>query len=537
MRPAVIRALRNRAPLVVALLLCWARSSGAGTSVAPEAALLKPGTEALQAWRTEEARRCAEEILQKDPQSAEGLNLLAHVAFMEGDYAGCREKLAALKRAGAQPPEELASIMEKLRPVHDAFQERETANFRFRWSNATDGILAEYAPPALESALAGVGRALDYRHSGPKIVVEIYPDIQSLSVASTLSVKDIETSGAVAICQFNRLMLASPRVFLQGYRWCDTLTHELTHYIIIKKTANRFPVWLHEGIAKRCEKLWIQGEQGPALGPLQSTLLAEALENDHFITFERMSPSLAKLDTQEEVALAFAEVESFVQFLEQLKGPAVIPELLNLVSAGSESEAALEKLTATPFAKLQKDWLQSLRSRQLVRIPGLRLLPLKVNQGRDNTERVSDLSGLLPEGAFRFVRLGDMLRDEGAQAAAALEYGRAVEQAGYVSPHLYVRLANAQIQSRDYEHAGQTLDTMSRYYPDYLPLHVALAELRLGLKDKAAAASSLEEAIRINPYDPLPHETLIGLYAESGNTQGREREERALRAIYEWLNW
>jgi len=61
-----------------------------------------------------------------------------------------------------------------------------------------------------------------------------------------------------------------------------------------------------------------------------------------------------------------------------------------------------------------------------------------------------------------------------------------------------------------------------------------LYTLRLQVVDHSAA---VREAILINPFDPRPHQALIGLHAEAGREAEREREERALRLIYNWLGW
>ena len=100
---------------------------------------------------------------------------------------------------------------------------------------------------------------------------------------------------------------------------------------------------------------------------------------------------------------------------------------------------------------------------------------------------------------------------------------------------MHVRLAAAHADSANLDAARAALDKVARYYDDYLPLHLARADLCLKQGDKAMAAAALEQAVRINPFDPRPHEKLLGLYAEAGRMQERDREQRVLRAIYDWL--
>ena len=44
------------------------------------------------------------------------------------------------------------------------------------------------------------------------------------------------------------------------------------------------------------------------------------------------------------------------------------------------------------------------------------------------TERVADLSDVMPQEAYRFARLGDMLRDQARPRAAAIEYRKALDR-------------------------------------------------------------------------------------------------------------
>ena len=516
-------------------LLCLLAVAPARLSAAEEDnALLRRGAEAAAAWRVAEARACADELLRRLPGDPACHALAAEVALMEGRYAECRRSLEEVRRLGTEPPEELAQMMAGLQAVHEAFREQQTGRFLIRWANPADAVLCVYAPEALEKALDTVERELNYRTQGP-VLVEIYPDLESFSAASTLTRREIETTGVVAICKFNRVMIASPRLYVQGYPWCDTLAHELTHYVIIQKTGNGVPVWLHEGIAKYCETLWRRPPEQVALSALQQTLLAEARETGHYITFEQMHPSVAMLDSQQDAALAFAEVDGFVQWLRARSGPRVLGGLLDRVQAGEDLGQAFRQAAGQPPERLHAEWLDHVKGMELKRVPGLRLMPRRAAQGRDNTESEPALSGELPEEVRRFARLGDMLRDEGRSDAAALEYGKAVQGAAGPPPHLAVRLARAQLESGAREEALKTLDGVAACFEDYLPQYEARGEVyaAMGLRDRAVQAQI--EAVRINPFDPRPHQELMELYTEGGLTQERDRERRVLDILAEWL--
>ena len=106
------------------------------------------------------------------------------------------------------------------------FQSLPTAHFSLRYIDK-DVILAHYAATVLEAAYAQIGADLGYPAVvGPAakpIVVEIYPDARGLAQATGLTVKEIDTSGTIAVCKFHRLMVTSPLATADGYGWADTL--------------------------------------------------------------------------------------------------------------------------------------------------------------------------------------------------------------------------------------------------------------------------------------------------------------------------
>ena len=143
--------------------------------------------------------------------------------------------------------------------------------------------------------LPRVGQALAISKRGR---VEIAPDAVVFNAISTLSRRDIEETGAVGICKFNKIMTISPRVLLQGYRWLDSLSHEYLHYVIVGLSDNKAPIWLHEGMARFYETLWRHDKARAAedyLTPANQTLLAQALAKNSFVGFKKMEPSLIYL--------------------------------------------------------------------------------------------------------------------------------------------------------------------------------------------------------------------------------------------------
>jgi tetratricopeptide (TPR) repeat protein len=351
-------------------------------------------------------------------------------------------------------------------------------------------------------------------------VVEIYPSQESFSAASTLTKKEIETSGAVAICHFNRLMVLSPRLLLRGYPWMDTLAHEYVHYVISHKTRNLTPIWFHEGLAKFEESRW-KSTVGRDLSPLQKHLLAQALERGSFITFEEMHPSIAKLKSREDAALAFAEVLSSIRYIVEKGGYPLLNEILKGIGEGRSVEEAVvaglgahaSEMRTASFEDFQKEWLSHLCSLGLSKIPGLQVMATKI---KDPGKKEDSPMEIEAEETRRFAMLGDILSEEDRPDAALFEYEKAYKHAGLGSAQVLNKLANSYLIGGRLEEAERLLNETRGYYPDYVSTYVTLGELHKKKGEFQRAIENYLEASHINPFNPIVHQRLASLYKEVG---------------------
>jgi len=162
-----------------------------------------------------------------------------------------------------------------------------TPHFVILFDEKQDGILLSYLTGALEKTFQVMADQYGFRPK-EKVRVELFPDARAFYLASTLSVRDIEVTGAVGLTKFNKLQFLSPRALVYGYRWLDAISHEYMHYLIVKLTANKAPIWFHEGLAKYEETRW---RNGPSyLSPLYQSLLAEAQAKGSSSASRRWNP-------------------------------------------------------------------------------------------------------------------------------------------------------------------------------------------------------------------------------------------------------
>src|SRR5262249_25675738 len=182
--------------------------------------------------RIDDARDLVAELAKAAPDDPEVQALEAQVAFLDGDYAraaGLLDKLTDPKL------KELKPLVNETIAATKGMLHKDSPHFSIFYQPGKDEVLVDLAAETLESAYATIGEDLGEKPKG-KIRVEILPRVSDLARVSTLTEKEIETSGTIALCKYNKLMVVSPRATLFGYPWLDTMAHELTHYIIMRAT-------------------------------------------------------------------------------------------------------------------------------------------------------------------------------------------------------------------------------------------------------------------------------------------------------------
>ena len=363
--------------------------------------------------------------------------------------------------------------------------------------------------------------------------VEIAPDAAAFNAISTLSRRDIEETGAVGICKFNKIMIISPRVLLQGYRWLDSLSHEYSHYLIVAASDNKAPIWLHEGLARFYETLWRRADKSKAaadyLSPANRTLLAQALEKNRFVGFKKMEPSLIYLETPEQVQLAYAEAASAVDFLVQKKGDGAARDLLVEVKSRPTPEA-IEKLLGKPYAAFETEWKDFLKAKQLKEVEGSRVRRLKVVEGQKQDEEAGELKEIQSAVARNRAYLGDQLLERGKTVAATEEYRRAL-QASPRSPIILGKLARVLIKQARYQEALPHLQKALEVDPDSVGAYVQLGRLHNAGKEFAAAKADLEEALQINPFNPEIYRLIADAYTALGEADKAKQARSALERL------
>jgi tetratricopeptide (TPR) repeat protein len=466
------------------------------------------------------ARALVEPLLAARPDDA-GTKLAAGaLRFYEQRYD---EAVQLLEEAAKGDPTGYAALARAAREATKGHVRADSEHFVVSHPPGKDEVLVPYLVDALERQRAALGRALGYLPEG-KLAVEIVSDARELAKVTTLTEAEIRTSGTVAVCKFNKLILLSPKALLKGYDWLDTAAHEYTHLVLTRKSGNHAPIWLQEGLAKWFEDDWREGRE--ALSPVEAALVRNAVERNDLVTFEEMHPSLAKLPSQEKAALAYAEAVLAVERMVQLGGAEAVPRLLDVVAEGKDAGEAVAAVLGKPFPAFLQDWRRHMASRPLPRGGDVALRTLRFRDDPKARTDATEWAELGDEKARGFARLGELLRARGRFGAARIEYGKAYGRVGPRVPILADQYALAALLAGEDALAEKVLSEAIGWSPDYAALHVHLARVLGKRGEWARVKEHLLLANRQDPFDPEIHAGLAKALAALGDQGGASREER-----------
>jgi len=516
------------------LMLLSSAAFGASEPKNDFASLLQDGEADIRKWDVRGASDKADKALgvaETDEQKQDAYYLKAVTEYYKGNYGAAGEYAGnALKIAGPEKKDEEDGFMEFIRysvGKKPEFKEVKSEHFTIRYAHPEDYIIAEYGKDVLEKSRFEIGLDLEEYPEEP-VIVEIYPDLESFTTASTLPPENVEKTGVVGICKFNRIMVLSPRLLPKGYAWSDTLAHEYTHYLIFLKSENTVPVWLHEGIAKFEESRWRESKRS-VLSPFYETILAQALKKDGLVPIEKMHPSLALLDSAREAQLAFAQAGTSVGFLVDRWGNEGLVGLLEAMKTRDDYKAAISDVTGLDFDTFYGSWKKYLENKNLTeKIPGIKVKGIRIssNEGEkgDGSEDLVDIDNGKARG---HTRLGDLLGARGRLRSASFEYEKAL---GFDpgSPVISTRLASALNASGEQDRALGVLDPLLDFYPENVDIHIVLGRIYLERGNLSKAEESYLSAVSINPFDPEVHTALAAIYEKEGRTKEAERERKVL---------
>ena len=546
----------RRHGLTLAFLLL-AASGNAATPPAAEPlvpaeviALTKAADDALDIWDLPAAQAAADELEKRAPDSLDSMEMRAIVRFHEGRYAEAVKLLDAVAKKGRRDEANwLVKLIRNTAKVTQHFKEKKGEHFIVRYEPGPDELLADWTLETLEAQRAALVADLGY--APPEVVpVEIYATGDKFATVTTLTRAEIETTGTIALCKFNRLMITTPGALSNGYPWRDTLAHEYTHYVVARMTGNKVPIWLHEGLAKYLEVRWRKSTGGER-SPTTDTVLAEAMQRQYFVPFQKMHPSIAKLPSAFDATLAFAEVETTIGYLVDTHGQDALRKLLTGLRDGKAMDVALLDAYGVGLSGLEAKLKEHLAANPPKLYPGLEVMPVALKDPDADDDASGASTKHLSEDASNHLRLGDLLAGLGNEVdeygrprgghsrpeAAVVEYRRARDaekrskaKASY-GPIFDYKIGFLYLRTNRFPEARKALGTVLETYPTYSPGLKAIGEIELRDGDPKKAKAWLEQSLLLAPFDPNVYAMLSEACNKSGDKACADENQKRLQQL------
>ena len=461
------------------------------------------------------AQDIRDELLQRQPNNDEVVQLLRRTLFHEGHYADLKALLESEAQNGETTEDTggypyLATV--------EAFEGMVVSTGKaveVRHDPGIDRILAVEAIEVLEESRSTYDTLFG---GGPDhdIVLDIFPTAKRFMMASGLPPESVRTTGVIALSKWNRLLLTSPRSTSRGYAWKDTTAHEYIHLVVAWRTKDNAPVWLQEGLAKYLEAAW-RGERKNYLSAYQMSLLAKAIRDDSFVPFEKFARSMAYLDSSEEAALAFAQVATMVAFMQSKAGDSGFTNLMDGLRSGRSAEDMVSSLSGySDFNEFLSAWKAYIRMIPLIQ-EELAELPVNLDGAGEDFDD-DPLLGARQDLA-KFARLGDLLLEADRPKAALIEYRKAIDEDEPPSPSIFARRSQCHMALGDVGAAQRLIDEGVRLYPEFPMLLKSAGDVYRALNQPEKSIAFYRLAHDINPYQVELQQLLISQYEASGQTK------------------
>lgn len=465
-----------------------------------------------------------------DPDQSQDADVVLYAArteFFDGNYDKAHAYLIRALELGAPDPYDDLGLYERTKVVTQGYALVTRDQYQMRYRAGLDAILIDDAIAAMEKSAKHIAPLMGGPPPG-EILLEVFPHARAFTEASSLTEKDVRTTGVVALSKWSRLLMVSPRSLSGGHDWEDTIAHEYIHLVVSHHTRDRAPVWLQEAIAKYLDNRWRDGTDGFRLDPYSEGLLADAVKTGDLVTFEQMHPSLAKLPSAEMAGLAYAQLATLMAFSFEKGGEDLLTRVLPRVKNGEDPRIVLA--TEAGFKTLQElldAWMQWIQNRGLQQ-RGVQSRPIAFES--DDAVAADPVMGSRRDLA-NFMRLGDLLQAREHYEAALIEYAKATAADGKGSPLLSTRIAMAQLALGDTAGALASTEESLLRYPDVAETHRVRGQILRALGRAEEAAEAYRESVGIYPFNEECQQALSELYEELGNSALASRHRRYLSIL------
>jgi tetratricopeptide (TPR) repeat protein len=280
----------------------------------------------------------AQQAVHSAPQSPDAYTMLGYAQFASDRT---KEAIASWKRSlELRPDATVQQFLDKAQreqTVESDFAQHESSHFVLHYEGKqTSEALRSQIVAALESDYDDLARDLG-NPPRDSILVTLYTEQAFFDVTHAPTWSGAMNDGKLRI-PVSGLSSMTPEL-------ARVLKHELAHSFITQLSGGRCPPWLHEGIAQFLEpkNLGSDGHQLAVLFKAQRNIPLNALEG----SFQGFSGVQAYL--------AYAESLAAVSYINDSYGMSDVQRILQRISQGNSTEAALRATIHSDYGQLESD--------------------------------------------------------------------------------------------------------------------------------------------------------------------------------------
>jgi hypothetical protein len=288
----------------------------------------------------------AQRAVRVAPDSPDAFTMLGYAQFAS-DHT--KDAVASWKRSLELRPDatvqQFLAKAQREQTVESDFSQGESSHFvlHYEGQQTSEGFRSQILA-ALESDYDDLVRDLG-NPPRDNVLVTLYTDQAFFDVTHAPTWSGAINDGKLRI-PIHGLSSVTPEL-------AHVLKHELAHSFITQLSGGRCPIWLHEGIAQLLEPKSLSGEghQLALLFKAQRNIPLNALEGS-FMQFSGV-----------EAYVAYAESLAAVSYINDSYGMSDIQRILQRLSQGNSTEAALRTTIHSDYGQLESDLARYLADR------------------------------------------------------------------------------------------------------------------------------------------------------------------------------
>jgi tetratricopeptide (TPR) repeat protein len=300
----------------------------------------------MRVGQASEALSYAEHAASVDPNSADAVAMLGFAQYASDHTPDAIRswKKSLTLRPDATVSQYLARA-ERESTAESDFSQRESSHFNLHFEGKdTSEAFRRDLLATLDSEYDDLVRDLSYSPRN-NIAVTLYTQEAFFDVTRAPSWTGAINDGKLRI-PISGVASVTPEL-------ARVLKHELTHSFISQMSGNRCPTWLNEGIAQIEE-----GKSSASYG----RQLAEMFTAGNEIPFHILEGSFMSFSASE-ATLAYAESLAATEYIRDAYGMSEINRILELLSQGSSTEAALRATVHSDYRQLPDEMTRALKEK------------------------------------------------------------------------------------------------------------------------------------------------------------------------------